>query len=188
MEITLNLVSLEVQRRRRLYQLAVGGLCLGLLLALGNFFLYRSSQADLRIAEQRLARYQHAVGQREQSLATLTTRLTPQEVDRLGERVKLYNGIIEGATFSWSQLLFELERAIPANVALVEIQPHFIDGNITLTGTAKAMEDLLRCVRRLKERDTFHQVYLLKHEALKGRTGASRMQFIISLRYQGEAA
>ncbi len=187
MDITLNLVSPEIQRRRRFYQLAVGGLCLGLLLALGNFLLYRSSQADLRIAEQQLERYQHAVGEREHSLATLTTRVTPQEVERLGKRVKLYNGIIEGATFSWSQFLFELERAIPANVALVEIQPHFIDGNITLTGTAKAMEDLLRCVERLKERDAFHQVYLLKHEALEGRTGDNRMQFTISLRYQGEA-
>jgi Tfp pilus assembly protein PilN len=153
MEITLNLVSPEIQKRRHLRHLAVAGLCLSLLLGLGNFFLYRSSRADLRIAEQQ----------------------------------RLYNGIIQGSTFSWSHLLFELERAIPANVALVEIQPNFVKGDITLAGTAKTMGDVLRCVQSLKERDVFYQVYLLKHEVNKDRTEGGGMQFSISLRYRGEA-
>ena len=188
MEITLNLVSPEIQKRRRLYHLAVGGLCLSLLLGIGNFLLYRSSQADLRIAEQQLQRYQEAFRKREKSLATLTSRLPPQEVEGLGARVKLYNRIIQGAAFSWSQLLFELERAIPANVALVEIQPNFSEGNVILVGNAQTMEDLLLCVRRLKERDIFHHVYLLRHEAEKNPKGNNRMQFTISLRYRGQAA
>ena len=188
MEITLNLVSPEIQKRRRLRQLAVAGLCLSLLLGLGNFFLYRSSQADLRIAEQRRQRYQQAVRTREESLATLTRRLPAQKVEHLDARVKLYNQIIQGSTFSWSHLLFELERAIPANVALVEIQPNFAEGDISLTGTAKTMEDLLGCVRSLKERDAFYQVYLLKHAVNKDRTRGGGMQFSVSLRYRGEAA
>ncbi|MEE8283065.1 MAG: PilN domain-containing protein, partial [candidate division NC10 bacterium] len=100
----------------------------------------------------------------------------------------LYNQIIQGSTFSWSHLLFELERAIPANVALVEIQPNFVEGDIILTGTAKTMEDLLGCVRSLKERDAFYQVYLLKHAVNKDRTRGGGMQFSVSLRYRGEAA
>jgi hypothetical protein len=188
MEITLNLVSPEIQKRRHLRHLAVAGLCLSLLLGLGNFFLYRSSRADLRIAEQQRQRYQQGVQKREESLATLTRRLTSQQVEGLDARVKLYNGIIQGSTFSWSHLLFELERAIPANAALVEIQPNFVKGDIILAGTAKTMEDVLRCVRSLKERDVFYQVYLLKHEVNKDRTGGGGMQFSISLRYRGEAA
>lgn len=188
MEIALNLVSPEIQKQRRLYHLAVGGLILNLLLGLGNVFLYRSSQADLRIAEQQLQRYQEAFQKREQSLATLTARLTPREVEGIGARVKLYNRIIQGAAFSWSQLLFELERAIPANVALVEIQPNFTEGNIILVGTTQTMEDLLLCVRRLKERDVFHHVYLLRHEAEKNSKENDRMQFTISLRYREPAA
>ncbi|MFQ5883144.1 MAG: PilN domain-containing protein [Candidatus Methylomirabilales bacterium] len=188
MDITLNLVSPEIQKRRRLRHLAVGGLCLSLLLGLGNFFLYRSSRADLRIAEQRRERYQQAVQKREDTLATLTRGLAAHKVEHLDDRVKLYNGIIQGAAFSWSHLLFELERAIPANVALVEIQPNFVEGDIILAGTAKTMEDVLRCVRSLKDRDAFYQVYLLKHEVKKDRTGGSGMQFSISLHYRGEAA
>jgi Tfp pilus assembly protein PilN len=187
MEITLNLVSPEIQRRRRLYHLGVGGLCVGLLLGIGNVFLYRSSSTDLRIAEQQLQRYQEALRTREQSLAGLSARLTPRQVETLGARVKLYNRIIQGATFSWSQLLFELERTIPRNVALVEIQPKFGEGEVILTGSAKTMEDLLLCVRRLKERDAFHHVYLLEHQVEKNPTGDGRMEFTISLRYRGEA-
>lgn len=188
MEITLNLVSLEIQKRRRLHHLAVAGLCLSLLLGLGNFLLYRSSRADLRIAEQQVEHYQEAFRKREQGLATLTSRLAPQEVKGLGARVNLYNQIIQGAAFSWSQLLFELERAIPANVALVEIQPNFAEENVILVGTAQTMEDLLLCVRRLKERDVFHHVYLLRHEEEENQKGSGRMQFTISFRYRGQAA
>ena len=55
MDITLNLASPEILKRRHLYHLAVGGICLSVLLGFGNLLLYRSSQADLRIAEQRMA-------------------------------------------------------------------------------------------------------------------------------------
>jgi Tfp pilus assembly protein PilN len=185
MDITLNLASPEILKRRRLYHLAVGGLCLSLLLALGNFLLYRSSQADLRIAAQRIREAQEAIQKRERSLATLPDRLPPSEMARLDARVKLYNQIIEGANFSWSGLLFELERAIPANVALDEIQPDFGEGAVTLVGTARSMEDILRCVERLKERDAFHRVYLLNQE-VKEKDAAVR--FTISLHYRGEPA
>jgi hypothetical protein len=49
---------------------------------------------------------------------------------------------------------------------------------------AKTMDDLLRTVERLKERQTFHQVYLRDH-AVEKRTNA--LQFTISLQYRGEA-
>ncbi len=185
MDITLNLVSPAIRKRRRLHHLAVGGLCLSLLLGLGNFFLYRSSHADLRIAEQRLAKYQEAVRQRESSLSTLPHRLSRKEMARLDARIKLYNKITEGANFSWSGLLFELERVIPKGVALGAIQPEFGKGDVILSGTARTMEDILRCVQRLKEREAFHQVYLLNHAADKRDAG---VQFTISLRYRGEPA
>lgn len=185
MDITLNLVSSDIRKRHRLHHLAVGGLCLNLLLGLGNFYLYRSTQADLRISEERLERYQKAVREREESLAALPHRLSPSELKRIQSRVDLYNGIIVGATFSWTGLLFELERSVPANIILKEIQPDFGKSAVTLSGTAKSMEDILRCVERLKERDAFYQVYLLDHAVKEGRTD---VQFTISLRYRGEVA
>ncbi len=185
MDITLNLASSDIRKRRRLYHLAVGGLCLNLLLGLGNFLLYRSSQAELRISEKRLRQYQARVRERERSLAILPHRFSPKEMEHLAERIDLYNRIIQGANFSWTRLLFDLERAIPANVTLGEIQPDFGKGEVTLSGTAKSMEDILRCVRRLKERDAFHQVYLLNHA---GEEGNTTLRFTISLRYRRETA
>ncbi|MFQ5848658.1 MAG: PilN domain-containing protein [Candidatus Methylomirabilales bacterium] len=185
MDLTLNLASSDVRKRRRLRHLAVGGLCLNLLLGVGNFLLYRSSRADLQSAEVRLHRVQEAVRQREDSLAALPQRLSPKEMKRFGARIALYNRIIQGANFSWTRLLFELERAIPAHVTLSEIQPDFGEGSVTLSGTAQTMEDVLRCVQRLKERDAFRQVYLLNHAVEKGNTS---VRFTVSLHYQGEAA
>jgi len=185
MDITLNLASPEILKRRRLHYTAVGGICLSVLLGFGNLLLYRSSQADLRIAAQRIREAQEAIQKREHSLATLPDRLPSAEMARLDARVKLYNRIIKGANFSWSGLLFELERAIPANVALDEIHPDFGEGGVTLVGTAKSMEDLLRCVQGLKERDAFHQVFLRDHQV---KEKDATVGFTISLRYRGEAA
>ncbi len=188
MDITLNLASPAIRRRRRLRRLALGGLCLNLLLGIGNVLLYRSFQADLRTYEERVRQARQALGQTAASPALPAPRLSTQEMDRLVAQVKLYNQIIEGANFSWTRLLFELERAIPANVTLVEIQPDFAKGGVTLSGDAKTVKDLLRCVRRLKERGAFHQVYLLRQGMKKDKTGNGRLRFIISLRYREEAA
>jgi Tfp pilus assembly protein PilN len=184
MDISLNLVSPAVRKRRRLYHLAVGGIGLSVLLGIGNILMHLSVQAELRLAEERLREYQESIQQSEQILATLPQRLSPQEVERFGERIALYNRIIQGANFSFARLLFELERVIPANVTLTEIQPDFSAGGVTLSGMAKTMDDLLRTVERLKERQTFHQVYLRDH-AVEKRTNA--LQFTISLQYRGEA-
>jgi Tfp pilus assembly protein PilN len=185
MDITLNLASPETLKRRRLHHVAVGGLCLGVLLGLGNVHLYGVSQADLRVAEQRIREAQEAIQKREHSLATLPDRLSSTEMARLDARIKLYNHIIKGANFSWSGLLFELERAIPPGVALDEIQPEFGAGGVTLSGQARTMEDILRCVQQLKARDAFHDVYLLNHQA---KEKENKVQFTISLRYRGYTA
>ncbi len=185
MDITLNLASPEILKRRRLFHLAVGGLALSGLLGLGNVHLYRASQAELRVAEERTQQAEEAIRKRDDSLKTLPDRLSPEETSRLDARVKLYNHIIQGANFSWSSLLFELERAIPQGVALDEIHPEFGKGAVTLSGRARTLEDILRCVQQLKERDVFHEVYLLNHEA---KEKENIVQFTISLRYRGHAA
>lgn len=185
MDIILNLASPEIRKRRRLYHLAVAGLCLSLLLGLGNGLFYWVSQADLRSAEEQLRQQQETVQERERALAALPHRLSPKEVERFGARIALYNRLILGANYSFTRLLFELERAIPANVTLTEIQPDLGGGAATLSGMAKAMEDLLRCIERLREREAFHQVYLLNHSMEKD---SSSVRFTISLRYREEAA
>jgi Tfp pilus assembly protein PilN len=185
MDITLNLASSATRQRRRLHYVAVGGLCLNLLLAVANLLLYRASQEDLRMATERLRQRQVAVQHKEDLLATLPQRLSTKDLEDFGARITLYNRIMQGANFSFAHLLFELERAIPPNVTLTEIQPDIDRGGVTLSGTAKTMEDMLRCVERLKERKDFQQVYLLSHGVEKGKAS---VRFTISLRYGGEAA
>jgi len=185
MDITLNLASPAIRKRRRLYQLAVGGLCLSLLLGLGNALLYHISQADLRSSQEQLRQQQELVQEKERVLASLPHRLSPKELEHFGSRITLYNRIIHGASYSFTRLLFELERAIPPNVALTEIRPDLGGGAVTFFGNAKSMEDLLHCIERLKGQEAFHQVYLLNHAEEKGNTG---LRFVITLKYRGDAA
>jgi len=186
MEITLDLISPETQRRRRLRRLGLLGLSVSLLLTLGNVALYRSYGEEQSRWEGRIASLREEISKAQRNLGTLQSRLSPEERERLVERVKLYNGIIQGAAFSWSRLLLELEQSLPRSIALVEIQPDFAATRITLMGEAKTMEDLLQCVRRLQERERFQQVYLLQHGVKKGQTGTTKVSFTISLRYRGD--
>jgi Tfp pilus assembly protein PilN len=186
MEITLNLISPERKRRRRLRRLGLLGLFVGLLLAVANSSLYRSSREEQSRWEGRGGALREEVAKAERNLATLQGRLSPAERERLVERVKLYNDIIQGAAFSWSRLLFELEQSLPRSIALLEIQPDFAATRVTLTGEAKTMEDLLQCVRRLQERERFQQVYLLQHGVKGEPPGPTKVRFTISLRYRGD--
>lgn len=186
MEITLNLISPEITRRRRLRRLGLLGLLLSLLFAGGNVYLHRLYREEHSRWEGRVTLLREEVTKVQQDLAALARRLPPEERERLVERVKLYNGIIQGAAFSWSRLLFELEQSLPPNVALMEIQPDFAANRITLTGEARTMEDLLQGVRKLQGRERFQQVYLLQHGVKKGQPGATKVGFTISLRYRGE--
>jgi hypothetical protein len=185
MDITLNLASPAIRKRRRLQLLAVAGLCLSLLLGLGNALLYTLSQADLRSSEEQLRQQQELVRERERALASLPQRLSAKELERFGSRIDLYNRIIHGANYSFTRLLFDLERAIPPNVTLTEIRPDLGGGAVTFLGNAKSMEDLLRCIDRLKGQEAFHQVYLLNHAEEKGSAG---LRFTISLKYREDAA
>lgn len=186
MEITLSLISPEIQRRHRLRRLGLLGLFVSLLFTLVNSALYRSYREEQSRWAGQVAVLQQEVLQAERNLTVLQSRLSPEQRERLVERVKLYNSIIQGAAFSWSRLLFELEQSLPTNIALLEIQPDFAASRVTLTGEAKTMEDLLQCVRRLQERERFQQVYLLQHAVKSGQTGPTKVSFTISLRYRGE--
>jgi Tfp pilus assembly protein PilN len=185
MDITLSLASPAIRKRRRLHLLAAGGLCLNLLIGLGNGLLYTLSQADLRSSEEQLRQQQELVQERERALGSLPQRLSAKELEHFGARIDLYNRIIHGANYSFTRLLFELERAIPPNVTLTEIRPDLGGGAVTFLGNAKSMEDLLRCIDRLKGQEAFHQVYLLNHAEEKGNTG---LRFTISLKYREDAA
>ena len=84
MDVTLNLASPAIRRRRRLHLLAVGGLCLNLLLGLGNALLYTLSQADLRSSEEQLRQQQELAQERESVLASLPHRPSPKELEHFG--------------------------------------------------------------------------------------------------------
>src|SRR3990172_8874591 len=170
MDMTLNLASPAIRKRRRLHHLAVGGLCLNLLLGLGNALLYTLSQADLRSSEEQLRQQQELVQERERILASLPHRLSPKELEHFGSRIALYNRIIQGANYSFTRLLFALERALPPTVPLPAIRPDRGGGAVTFWGKAKSMEDRLRCSEGLKGQEAVHQGCLRKHAEEKGST------------------
>ncbi|MFQ5839639.1 MAG: PilN domain-containing protein [Candidatus Methylomirabilales bacterium] len=184
MRLTLNLASIDPALRRRRRRYAFGALVLTILLSAGHALLYRTLDREARALRVRGA-------QVEEGLKKLEARLfaveAPPKAD-LTRRITLYNEIVERASFSWSRLLFELEKAIPQRVRLTEIQPEFTSRLVRLRGKAASFEDLLTFVRGLEARTSFSEVFVLQHALSKEKGGPGRIAFTIGLTYRGREA
>ncbi len=105
-------------------------------------------------------------------------------------KVAAYNKILEESTFSWTGLLFELERVVPPTVELQDIQPDLATGRVTLSGTTRSYEDVTQFVHALSQRPAFKAVNLLREAESKAEPRPGRppkeVSFGVTLTYEGK--
>jgi Tfp pilus assembly protein PilN len=96
---------------------------LGLLILLGNVFLfwgYLESSADKR---EQIARGKREIARQQGITAELERRLESIDLVRQNEQVDFLNEKIAERTFSWSLLLDRLAEALPNDVRLIRLAP-----------------------------------------------------------------
>jgi Tfp pilus assembly protein PilN len=150
--------------------------------------------ASLRTAtapdETRIQELERKLKQAEAETARLQGAAPRAAVAALPKRVEAYNKIITAATFSWTQLLLELEAALPPEVGLTAIQPDPATGTVNLRGVAKSLGDMMLFVHQLEQRADFREVFLLRHAEAQRQGGqaAPRQEFDLKLVYRAEEA
>lgn len=90
---------------------------------------------------------------------------TEKNLKFLRNEVEFINNVIAKETFSWSELLSNLETCVPQNVSIVQISPNFSDGKIEIAGIAKKMKDIFFFVDDMGRSPHFRDVFLLKHSS-----------------------
>jgi Tfp pilus assembly protein PilN len=185
-----NLAAADYRRARRQGRLAaaVVAVLAGLLLAQGGYWLML--RRDVTEAGTRLAAMESQLREHEQRLRAARGGLPGDAAKGHEARVAALNKILEASAFSWTGLLFELERAVPPEVELREIHPDPSTGKVSLTGSAKSEEAVSRLVRGLGQRPAFRDVYLLREVERQVPAGAGRparheVSFNVSLAYAG---
>lgn len=160
MTFTVNLAAEPVALLKRV-RLGLVGMVLVLLVGgaamLGTGVSLRQSlvQETARTAQLSAERQKVEELLRKQSIV-----LTDANRSAIKAQVKVANQMIHQRLFSWSQLFLTLERAVPAGVSLVSMQPQQSTATLTLRGEALTLDRLTSFVGKLQETSPFHDVFL----------------------------
>ncbi len=181
MRFEINLASRDYRWVRRiqvaLWLAAVLGLiCVGVEIQL--FVGYRQDVARLDRSLQRLHAEQKVF--RDKLAQRGLKNVTPQVVADISKQVASANKIIATKAFSWTLLLSDLEDVMPPNISLTAITPSSKTQMITLKGTALALGDITRLLKRFEESPRFTDVLLSDQQNTKER----RVGFTMSVQYR----
>ena len=92
---------------------------------------------------------------------------TKKERESLARRVFDINAILERKSFSWSELLYSLERASPRDVSITRVKPSYETKRVRISGLAKSLNDVTALVDNLRDTTYIKKSFLLKQGAAR---------------------
>lgn len=125
-------------------------------------------------------------------LAQEQLTLSAQQVGAIQEEVQFINQLAEKRGFSWTQLLHDLEDALPVGTAIGKIQRDAAHSRLTITGRATEMSALNGLMSTLQSHSAFRLPVLHQHRSIDSRhsegdegRGASGIEFSLTVQYRG---
>lgn len=86
-----------------------------------------------------------------------TAKLTNTQAGSLNQAIGKLN-------LPWPELFAALNASIPGKVALLAIHPNAQRQDLRLTAEADKVDEMMRCIRLLKQNPSFHDVRLLRSQ------------------------
>lgn len=179
-----NLASRPYRDRRRFLLVAGTLLVVVLLLTANNAwtaFDYLSNTETVRdeitTLEARLAQVRSQ---------TATAQGTIEKIDQteLNRRISYVNAQIAERAFSWNALLNDLERVLPDDVRIIQLNPAFAPGgsvDLSLTLEAKSQEGIIRLLDRMIADGSFARAFPQSEQL----TDSGIHRFTVSAEYKG---
>lgn len=117
-----------------------------------------------------------------------------QEITAIQQEVLFINQLAEKRGFSWTQLLHDLEEALPAGTSITTIQRDAQRSTITIGGRATGMTVLNTLMAALQSRPAFRLPVLHHHKEIdshstggEGARDSTGVEFSVTVQYQGLA-
>jgi type IV pilus assembly PilN-like protein len=114
--------------------------------------------------------YEHALVRQHKVTQLLTEdmaraglTLTDEQINTVRKEIAFANQLTAKRDFSWTEMLHNLEEAMPPHVSINSVRLNFQDSTIRLQGTVKTIQDLDALVTKLNEAGTFSKVGLTEH-------------------------
>ena len=152
----------------RLIQAALAGTCFFLFISMG-WLWWESQQIETDILEQETAIVQIMDTSRQfrQQAEANGYNLSDQWLQGLPQHVAFAEKLATHQNFSWTQLLNDLESAVPMRISIESVTLDFRNSSIALSGAALNLEDLSALVDRLEQHPAFQQIVLSNHKVQK---------------------
>ncbi len=111
--------------------------------------------------------------------------LSHQAIRSIPPKVNFVKQVRERVGFSWTQLLTDLETAIPSDITLNSVSLDEKTDTILLQGSAASLPDLNRLIHQLDKHAAFQNVLLSQHstKTTKEEQGGSHSVFSLTVTY-----
>jgi type IV pilus assembly protein PilN len=182
MRIDINLASQPYEDARQFWLRWGTALGLASVLTLALVIMTITGWLAARHDHAAIAQFRAEIAQRDQTRLAAEAYLNRPENRSTRDQSQFINELIERKSLSWTRVLEDLERVMPARVHLVSIQPELDDDNqlvLKLVVGGDSRDKAIELAQRMEESKHFSQTYIeTEHSATEG-TG-DKVQFAIN--------
>jgi Fimbrial assembly protein (PilN) len=152
----------------RLVQTGLAVVCL-LFLVIMSWIWWETQRIETAIVkeEETIAQVMENSRQFRQQAEANGYNLSDQWLNALPQQVTFAKELTILQKFSWTQLLNDLESAVPPRIAMESVILDFQHSTIALSGTALTLEDIAVLVNSLEEHPAFQDIVLSDHKFQK---------------------
>lgn len=170
----------------QLSQLGLILLTAGALTLTGSFWWHGNSlHQQIDILENQAITIETANEQLVSQAKVAGLDLSRQAIRSIPPKVNFVKQVRERVGFSWTQLLTDLETAIPSDITLNSVSLDEKTATILLQGSAASLPDLNRLIHQLDKHAAFQNVLLSQHstKTTKEEQGGSHSVFSLTVTY-----
>ena len=170
--LRLNLSTRPFYNERGLHvALAFVGLVLAVVTGLNAWQLVTLSSRQTALAGKASVDEARAADLRQQA-QQVRAAVRQDDLEQVLAAAREANMLIDRRTFSWTELLNQIERTLPPDVALMSVQPGFSEGRVVvrLSVVGRRIDDIDTFMQRLEKTGAFRQLLSRDEQLLENGT------------------
>ncbi len=150
--------------------------------------LYRSYQGRNAEVKAVLARDQLQIQRLGKEQEQIRSRLQTPDNEEFLDLIDYINLRIKQRTFSWTQLLNDLEQLVPPNLQIASIRPQIVENEVAIeiSANGRSSEDYIQFISNLESSGKFLSVTPLSEDVAKT-PGLLGKQVTIRVKYTGQS-
>ena len=189
MRLDINLASQPYEDARQFWMRWGTGLGAAAVVTLVLLALTISGWVNARRDHRVMAEKRAMIADRDQLRANAERILNSPENRSTRDESQVLNQLIERKAFSWTLVLENLERVMPARVHLVSINPELDEDNqlaLKMSVAGDSRDRAIELARRMEESQRFSQTNIVQEHNVQGATGGDTEQFDLVAIYAPE--